>query len=87
MSKSTHINIPEQPAEEIGSLVGKRGRSSFLAETAWKGVRTIRMLNTLEEASGAWKDKDHPDLKGSAAEYVEKIREEDERRFERITER
>ena len=87
MSKRTYIDIPEQPAEEIDSLVGKRGRSSSLAETAWKEVRTIRMLNTLEEASGAWKDKDHPELKGGAARYVEELRKEDERRFERITER
>ena len=87
MSKRIHTLIPEQPAEEINTLVGKRGRNGSLAETACKEVRTIRMLNTLEEASGAWKDKYHPELKGGAARYVEKLRKEDERRFERITER
>jgi Arc/MetJ-type ribon-helix-helix transcriptional regulator len=87
MSKRTHIVIPEQLAEEIDSIVGKRGRSSFLTEAAWKEVRRLRMLNALEEASGAWKDKDHPELKGGAAEYVEKIRKQDEKRFERVTKR
>jgi Arc/MetJ-type ribon-helix-helix transcriptional regulator len=87
MSKRTHIVIPEQLAEEIDTLVGKRARSSFLTQAAWKEVRRLRMLNALEEASGAWKDKDHPELKGGAAKYVEKIRKQDEKRFERVTKR
>lgn len=86
-NKRTHIVIPEQLAEEIDTLVGKRGRSSFLTEAAWKEVKRLRMLNALEQASGSWKDKDHPELKGSAARYVEKIRKEDEKRFERVTKR
>jgi hypothetical protein len=85
MSKRTHIVIPEQLAEEIDTLVGKRGRSSFLTEAAWKEVKCLRMLNAIKEASGAWKDKDHPQLKGGAAKYVEKFRKEDEKRFERVT--
>jgi Arc/MetJ-type ribon-helix-helix transcriptional regulator len=87
MSKRTHIIIPEQLAEEIDTLVGKRARSNFLTEAAWKEVKRLRMLNALEEASGAWKDKDHPELKGGAAKYLEKTRKEDERRFERVTKR
>jgi hypothetical protein len=86
-NKRTHIVIPEKLAEEIDTLVGKRSRSSFLTEAAWKEVRRLRMLNALEQASGSWKDKDHPELKGGAAKYVEKIRKEDETRFERVTKR
>jgi hypothetical protein len=74
MSKRTHIVIPEQPAEEIDALVAKRAHSSFLTDVAWKELRRLRMLNALEEASGAWKDEDHPELKNGAARYVEKIR-------------
>jgi metal-responsive CopG/Arc/MetJ family transcriptional regulator len=74
MAKRTHIVIPEQLAEEIDSLVGKRRRSSFLTEAARKEVRRLRMLNALEEASGAWKAKDHPELEAGAAKYVEKVR-------------
>jgi Arc/MetJ-type ribon-helix-helix transcriptional regulator len=86
-NKRTHIVIPERLAEEIDTLVGKRSRSSFLTEAAWKEVRRLRMLNALEQASGSWKDKDHPELKDGAARYVEKIRKEDEKRFERVTKR
>lgn len=87
MSKRTLIVIPAHLAEEIDTLVGKRARSSFLTEAAWKEVRRLRMLNALEGAAGAWKDEDHPELKGGAARYVEKIRKEDEKRFELMTRR
>ncbi len=87
MSKRTHIVIPDQLAEEIDTLVGKRARSSFLTQAAWKEVRRLRLLQALEQATGAWKDKDHPELKGGAANWVEKRRKEDERRFERVTKR
>lgn len=81
MSKRTHIVIPEQLAQEIDTLVGKRGRSSFLTDAAWKEVRRLRMLKALGEASGSWKDRDHPELKGGAVRYVEKLRKESEKRL------
>jgi hypothetical protein len=87
MSKRTHIVIPDRLAQEIDTLVGKRARSSFLTEAAWKEVRRLRMLKALEEAAGAWNDKDHPELKGGAAKYVAKIRKQDEKRFRRVTKR
>jgi Arc/MetJ-type ribon-helix-helix transcriptional regulator len=87
MNKRTHIVIPDQLAKEIDTLVGKRGRSTFLTEAAWKEVRRLRMQKALEEASGSWKDKDHPELKGGAAKYVERIRKQGERRLAVITKR
>jgi hypothetical protein len=87
MSKRTHIVIPDRLAQEIDTLVGKRGRSSFLTEAAWKEVRRLRMLNALEEASGSWKDKDHPELRDGTASYVERIRKEGEKRFAVVTKR
>lgn len=87
MSKRTHIVIPEQLVQEIDTLVGKRGRSSFLTEAAWKEVRRRRMLKALEEAAGSWKDKDHPELKGGAVKYVERVRKENEKRLEVVTKR
>ena len=79
MSKRTHIVIPEQLIQEIDTLVGKRGRSSFLTEAAWKEVRRRRMLEALSQATGSWKDKDHPELKVGAAKYVQRVRKESEK--------
>ena len=83
-TKRTHIVIPSDLASEIDTLVGKRGRSAFLAEAARKELKRLRMLQTLEKAAGSWKSKDHPELKKSAARWVEDLRKEDERRLQRI---
>jgi hypothetical protein len=77
----THIVIPADLASEIDTLVGKRGRSRFLADAARKELKRLRMLKALEKASGSWKDKDHPELRKSAARWVKGIRKEDEWRL------
>ena len=61
--KRTHIVIPQQLVTEIDTLVGKRGRSAFLTQAAEKELMRLRQIKALESLAGAWKDKDHPELK------------------------
>jgi metal-responsive CopG/Arc/MetJ family transcriptional regulator len=51
-TKRTHIVIPEELAGEIDTLVGERGRSSFLAQAARRELKRLRMLKALERADG-----------------------------------
>lgn len=66
-------------------MVGPRQRSSFLAEAAQKELRRRRQIEALKGAAGAWKDKDHPELKDGSAAWVRKLRQESERRFKRAS--
>jgi len=84
-TRRTHIVISEQLATDIDRVVGKRGRSSFLAQAAERELLRLRQIKALKAASGAWKDKDHPDLKDGAAAWVKKIRRENERRSSKLT--
>jgi hypothetical protein len=84
-TKRTHIVISEQLATAIDRVVGKRGRSSFLAQAAERELLRLRQIKALEGASGDWKDKDHPELKEGAAAWVKKIRRENERRSSKLT--
>ena len=86
-TKRTHIVIPQQLVAEIDIFVGKRGRSAFLAQAAEKELMRLRQLKALEAAAGSWKDKDHPELKQGAAKWVEKLRRQDEKRFQKVTAR
>ena len=86
-SKRTHIVIPAELAEQIDALAGKRGRSRFFTDLAEREVRRHRLLQVLDEVAGSWKDEDHPDLKDGADKWVERLRQEDERRFRELTER
>jgi metal-responsive CopG/Arc/MetJ family transcriptional regulator len=86
-TKRTHIVIPEQLTAQIDILVGKRGRSKFLAQAAEKELMRLRQLKALEAAAGSWKDHDHPELKHGAAKWVDKLRRQDEKRFQKVVAR
>lgn len=80
----THIVIPEHLVLDIDRLVGKRGRSTFLAQAAEKELMRLRQIAALEAAAGSWKAEDHPELKHGAAKWVRKLRGEYDRR-KRVT--
>ena len=80
-TRRTHIVIPEPLVSEIDRLVGKRGRSEFLTQAAEKELRRLQQIRALENVAGAWKDKDHPELKGGASRWVKELRQESDRRF------
>jgi metal-responsive CopG/Arc/MetJ family transcriptional regulator len=86
-ARRTHIVIPELLVNEIDRLVGKRGRSEFLMQAAQKELRRLKQIRALENIAGAWKDKDHPELKDGAARWVKEIRKESEQRLHRTLSR
>jgi hypothetical protein len=84
-TKRAHILLPDDLLQEIDSLVGPRGRSAFLVETARSEVRRQKLLQFLEGKPGevaqpAWKDKDHSELNDGADVWVRKLRMESDLR-------
>lgn len=71
--------LPEDLVQEIDALVGPRGRSAFLVETARKEVRRQKLLEFLNSKEPAWRDEDHPELGEGAAKWVRKLRTESDR--------
>jgi len=80
-TKRAHILLPDDLIREIDALVGPRGRSSFLVETARQEVRRQKLLQFLESDKPGWTDKNHPELANSAATWVHKLRAESEARY------
>jgi Arc/MetJ-type ribon-helix-helix transcriptional regulator len=76
--KRTHVVLSEQLVKDIDALVGSRQRSRFLTQAAERELMRLRQLKAVKAAAGAWKDKDHPELKRGAIEWVDKLRAEDE---------
>jgi len=79
----THITLPEEVRTDLDRLVEKLSRSRFIAEAVRKALLIARQKEALRLAAGAWKDKDHPELKAGAAAWVKKLRRESEERFEK----
>jgi hypothetical protein len=79
-TRRAHVLLPEDLLREIDSLVGPRGRSSFLVETARQEVRRQKLLHFLDSHDAVWKDKDHPELGDDASAWVERLRTQSEAR-------
>src|SRR5882762_7755536 len=77
-SKRAHVLLPQDLVREIDALVGPRGRSAFLVETAREAVRRRKLLRFLESDTPGWKDADHPELARGAAAWVRELRQEGE---------
>ena len=79
-SQRAHIVLPQELIEEIDSVVGPRGRSAFLVETARAELRRRRLLTFLQDDQPAWSEKDHPELAAGAGAWVRHLRSESEKR-------
>ncbi len=79
----THITLPEEVRADLDRLVGKRDRSRFITEAVRKALLIARQKEALHQAAGAWKDKDHPELKTGASAWVRKLRRDSETRFQK----
>jgi len=87
MNRRTHVVLSDQLVKDIDTLVGTRQRSSFITQATERELMRLRQVEALKAAAGAWKDKDHPELKQGAAKWVQKLRQENERRFKKVTAR
>jgi hypothetical protein len=79
-TQRAHILIPGDLLREIDALVGPRGRSAFLLETARQEVQRRKLLRFLESEDPAWKDQGHPELARGAAAWVQQLRKQSEDR-------
>jgi hypothetical protein len=78
-TQRAHILIPSDLLSEIDNLVGPRGRTAFLLETARQEVQRRKLLHFLESEKPAWKAKDHPELEDGTAVWVRSLRRQSER--------
>jgi hypothetical protein len=76
------IRIPESLASEIDKLAGPKRRSAYAIDVLWREVQRNRQSAALRASKGAWKAEDHPEPEEGGAAYVEKIRSEQDERFE-----
>ena len=76
--------LPVDLVADIDKLVGKRGRSAFIAEVTREEILRRRQRAALARVAGVWKDKDHPELKDGSVKWVEQMRNEAEDRFQKI---
>jgi hypothetical protein len=82
-AKRTHVVLSDQLVKEIDALVG----GSFISEATERELMRRRQIEALKAADGAWKDKDHPELNQGSAQWVRKLRQDREKRVQKVTAR
>lgn len=62
--------------QELSALVEEGKRSHFVAEATREALRKFKLMQGIEQAAGAWKSKEHPELKTQKAveHYVRELR-------------
>jgi len=81
--RRAHIWLPQELLSEINEIVGPRGRSAFLLETAREALKRRKLLRFLASDDVVWKDENHPELAKGTAEWVRGLRQESEARGNR----
>jgi metal-responsive CopG/Arc/MetJ family transcriptional regulator len=86
MKTKAHLVFPRDILEEVDQIAGKRKRSLFIAEATREKLQRERFLRTLEETQGAWKDKNHPELRTARdmEQFVSDKRQSYRKRLRRI---
>jgi metal-responsive CopG/Arc/MetJ family transcriptional regulator len=80
-SHRTHVILPEELIKQIDALVGKRGRSAFLTEIAQQEIKRRKLMQVLDKLASrsGYSEQDYPEWKDGSAEWVRKMRQEDQK--------
>ncbi|MDI6631316.1 MAG: ribbon-helix-helix domain-containing protein [Thermoanaerobacteraceae bacterium] len=77
-----HIRLPAEMVEELNALLRKTGMSKneFVKEAVAAQLTQARVAEKIEAAHGVLRPEDAPDWAGDSADWVRRIRTEDEGR-------
>jgi hypothetical protein len=73
-TKQANFLLPEDLLDELKRSVSKRKQSKVVADALRKELKRLKLERVLNSSFGAWKDKEHPELKGGSAAYVRSLR-------------
>ena len=73
-TRQANFLLPEDLLDTLRKVVPGRQRSKVVAEAVRKELKRIQLTKSLQNVFGAWKEKDHPELKEGAEGFVRKLR-------------
>jgi len=73
-TKQANFLLPEDLLDELKMTVSKRQQSKVVADALRKELKRLKLEKVLQTSFGAWKERDHPELKGGTEAFVRKLR-------------
>jgi hypothetical protein len=74
ITKQANFLLPEDLLDDLRKTVSARQQSKVVSEALKKELNRIKLERSLQTSFGAWKDKDHPELKKGTDAYLRNIR-------------
>jgi hypothetical protein len=74
LTKQANFLLPEDILDELKRSVSKRQQSKVVAEALRKELKRLKLEKVIQTSFGAWKEKDHPELKSGAESYIRGVR-------------
>ncbi len=74
VTRQANFLLPEDVLSELKTSVPRRQQSKVVAEALRKELKRIKLSKVLETSFGAWKGKDHPELKKGTEAFVRGLR-------------
>jgi hypothetical protein len=73
-TKQANFLLPEDLLNDLRKTVSARQQSKVVSEALRKELKRIKLEKSLQTSFGAWKDKDHPELKKGTDAYIRNMR-------------
>jgi hypothetical protein len=73
-TKQANFLLPEDLLDELKMTVSKRQQSKVVADALRKELKRLKLEKVFQTSFGAWKDKNHPELKEGTETFVRKLR-------------
>ena len=73
-TKQANFLLPEDLLDELKMTVSKRQQSKVVADALRKELKRLKLEKVLQTSFGAWKDKNHPELKEGTEAFIRKLR-------------
>ncbi|MGD0799329.1 MAG: hypothetical protein ABR910_16555 [Acidobacteriaceae bacterium] len=83
-AKRAHIVFPAEILAQVDAKAGPRGRSALVTDILRREFNREHILEFLNSKEPAWKDEDHPELAEGSYKWVRSLRDENNKRFEKI---
>lgn len=72
--RQANFLLPENLLEDLKKSVPKRQQSKLVTDALKKELKRLKLEKSLQESFGAWKDRDHPELKSGTEAYIRATR-------------
>lgn len=73
-TKQANFLLPEDLLDELKKTVAKRQQSKVVADALRKELKRLKLEKALKTSFGAWKDKEHPEIKEGSEAFVRSLR-------------